>query len=395
MRAETISPIKTPLDALYLSNSGASLYEVLTLFAKVPYTLKNNDIYNEIISSIDQTKEINHNLAKGYADNLNNAVSSVFSNNNELASRLKASVTRFAYFKAHKVTNALKEIKKNNKDADYPKIARACLNTFNRYQASEYNTAIGRSRTAEQFYRFTSDETNNMLFPNIIWLPSLSANPRELHMPFYNRVWAKNDPFWSENQPGALWNCKCDWEQTAQEVTKENPTISVSAPGLKGNPAITGEVFSSDASYFKVGGNAKQKQVEKICQSTARSLLQKNYKQYEKQTATAQINNQKQTIHLSQWAIRETAQSMFGSKLFWLKNEILKNFDFFLSKAKYTGSKDVNLTHNTGKTLRKKRQFAKFHYFTIKLGGDKFCLQVVERKKGDYFLYTITKNKPI
>lgn len=265
------------------------------------------------------------------------------------------------------------------------------MNTFNRYQASEYNTCVSRCRTAAQWQDFMQKDNLDAL-PNLRWLPSHSASPREQHIPFYNRVWSKKDPFWSQNQPGSLWNCKCDWEQTDDPVTNNPSFPSRSAQGLQGNPASTGEVFSQDASYFKVGN---KKQAEYDCQSAQRNYMQKTAKQYADKTATATINDKSVTVNLSQWDVRESAQSMFGSKYFWLKNEILKNFDFFLRKAKYIGSKDVDLTHNTGKTLRRKKQLEKYHYFNIKVGDTDFCMQVVQDKKGNYFLYTITKNAPI
>lgn len=64
-------------------------------------------------------------------------------------------------------------------------------------------------------------------------------------------VLPKDDPFWLTNQPHNLWNCKCDWTETYDDVT-DKPNAQVSAAkGLQGNPAVTGQIFSDDASYFK------------------------------------------------------------------------------------------------------------------------------------------------
>jgi hypothetical protein len=81
------------------------------------------------------------------------------------------------------------------------------------------------------------------------WLTSRSVHQRDEHIPFYDQVWAKDDPFWQTNQPGTLWNCKCDWEET-DEPANGLPSDVVPAKGLKGNPGETGEIFSADASYF-------------------------------------------------------------------------------------------------------------------------------------------------
>lgn len=241
------------------------------------------------------------------------------------------------------------------------------------------------------------DDTSLRLFPNIKWLPSRSASPREAHIPFYNRIWAKDDPFWQENTPGSLWNCKCSWQQTSEPVTPNNPSSQtpISMPGLRGNPGITGKIFSDDAPYFRRPNETSsiRKDNEKHCQSLEQKIVQKNHKQYENSTASATINNQIQTVNIAQWGVKETAHSMFGSKHFWLKNQILNNLDFFLKKAQYIGSKNVDLSRNTGKTLKRKKKFKLFHYLNVSVLNEKFCLQVVEMLDGKFYLYTITKQK--
>jgi hypothetical protein len=123
------------------------------------------------------------------------------------------------------------------------------LGAFDRWLATERNTAVARTRTAKQWNDFTDDSVKNQLYPNLKWIPSRSAHQREEHIPYYNRVWAKDDPFWRTNQPGSLWNCKCDWIETDEPANGLNAAVKP-AKGLGGNPALTGELFSPDASYF-------------------------------------------------------------------------------------------------------------------------------------------------
>ena len=61
-------------------------------------------------------------------------------------------------------------------------------------------------------------------------------------------------------QPGNLYNCKCDWEETDDgPVNSHNAdtTHAIAAKGLEDNPGETGEVFGKNAPYFKVDGKAK------------------------------------------------------------------------------------------------------------------------------------------
>ncbi|MBQ9435464.1 MAG: hypothetical protein IJU33_04985 [Bacteroidales bacterium] len=214
---------------------------------------------------------IHSDVYQAYSDNLRKAVGGVFPQGKpgdpyfDLEAQLQANVSRFAAYKAYHLTEQLKKQREKwPDDGDFKNIAKAVLNTFNRYQAAEYNTATARARTAKQWTDFNADPIANELYPNLKWLPSRSASPREEHAVFYNRVWAKTDPFWSENQPGNLWNCKCDWEETDEGVTEGNPTGVRHAKGLEGNPAVTGEIFTQECTYFKNAGKKGTEVVEEF-----------------------------------------------------------------------------------------------------------------------------------
>ena len=93
--------------------------------------------------------------------------------------------------------------------------------------------------------------------------------------------------------------------------------------------------------------------------------------------------------------LQEYAQSMFGDKNYWLKNEILSDIPKYIKTAQYVKSSPVDLTHNSGKTLKFKKKLAMFHYLQGTLpNGDKFCLHIAEYKDGQMILYTATKNVP-
>ncbi len=278
---------------------------------------------------------------------------------------------------------------------------RAALRTFDIYQDAEYNTATARARTAKQFEQFMQKD-NLELFPCLRWIPSRSANPRAEHTAFYNRIWRKDDPFWNNNQPGTEWNCKCDIEETDEQPTDNNDIPTPDVPrGLEGNPANTGEIFTDNAPYIRHmqrDRNANQrKSLERACQAAERDYFQRTAKEnpISKQTIHLPIGDSMQEVHFPEWGIKETAQSMFGDKLFWLKNEVLNNPDM-LKKAKYIRQAAVDMRHNTGKTLRRKRTFNKFHYIKFSIWkGETLYAQVAEQKDGTFMLYTITKRLPL
>lgn len=168
----------------------------------------------------------------------------------ELSEKFKLNTARVAAYKSHNATTILKQLY----EADPKKFSTNCdavLKTFNRWQATEYNTAVARTRTAKQFEQFRAEKE---LYPNIEWLATRSSTPRELHAAFVGLILPQDDPFWQENQPGNLYNCKCDW-RTSDKPAGTAPEGTVKpAAGLDGNPASTGEVFSDKHPYFKKAG---------------------------------------------------------------------------------------------------------------------------------------------
>lgn len=240
------------------------------------YSLSMRQLYAQVIADVRDGKAgtIHPELYRAYSENLTKGVSGVLSPSTygdrylDMQLQFEANVARFAAYKAFHATQQLQRQLADSEGVarspeEFDRMARAVLNTFNRYQAAEYNTAVARARTAKQWADFSQGD-NMFLFPNIRWLPSRSANPREQHMPFYNRVWAKTDPFWNSNQPGNLWNCKCDWEETDDPITGDNPEGIRPAKGLEGNPADTGQIFTDNCTYVKKAGKQERQKIEEF-----------------------------------------------------------------------------------------------------------------------------------
>lgn len=314
-------------------------------------------------------------------------------------------VSRFATYKAYHATQQVRE--QIAKDGDMDR-ARKVLHAFNRYQAAEYNTAVSRCRTAKQFEEFSAPD-NMRLFPNLRWLPSRSATPREQHMLFYNRVWAKDDPFWAQNSPGNLWNCKCDWEETSDPVTDGNPETPVRHDGLEGNPAQTRQIFSDNCAYVKNSGqNRKERdKVEMKCRlMNKETTIKKSKDNLIDEITEINLNNTKAEVIYTAKGLKHAANDMGDEKgmAYWLKNEILPNIDKYLKKAKCVGRKVSDPNHNTNKeTVKLKKNSDYFYYLETTLpDGQKCCLHLghykttyhVPEKAGKYYIYSITTYTP-
>lgn len=370
-------------------------------------------MYEKILQDIKEGKNnnIHSELYKSYSDNFKNAVSGVLGAKKyadkyfDMQMQLQANVSRFAAYKAYHCTEQLKK-----QLADNPKgfdtIGKAVINTFNRYQAAEYNTAVARARTAKQWHDFNADPTSNELYPNLKWLPSRSADPREQHMAFYGLVLPKTDPFWQQNQPGNLWNCKCDWEETDDPPTKIRPNSNIHSRGLDGNPAMTGNIFTDECTYIKNAGNTREekKKVERKC----RIANQKYTFSLDKhlllnKTTECTINGErKEVIFISKGIERYSKDLIANTESFWIKNAILHDIDNYIKSAKCVGKKVCDVTHNTRKeTVKLKKNTDYFYYFEITLPNETTPsylhlgrYKAGIKNAGKFYLYSITKSLP-
>ena len=204
----------------------------------------------EAAMEITKSDEMPLKIFNVYNDNLHSAISD---EDLERGKLFKNNLSRLAAAKTNLITRELQAAKwdKNGverPEKEYKQSSKKIINKYNRYQAAEYNTAVHRCRVAVQWDQF---QKTKGIYQNIEWIRTRSASPRELHLSYAGRIWPMTSSFWLYNQPGCLYNCKCSWRVTADPATDNTDvTLIPAAPGLKGNPAVTNEIFSQNHPYF-------------------------------------------------------------------------------------------------------------------------------------------------
>ncbi|MDR3350717.1 MAG: hypothetical protein LBN98_03585 [Prevotellaceae bacterium] len=168
-----------------------------------------------------------------------------------------AFAARKTQHQVRELTKALYDEKGNLKT--WSKFKADTQNTVKDYNQTwlhtEYNTAVRRARIAS-IWRDTEEAE---LYVNMRWLPSRSANRREAHVLFYNRVFKRDNPIWN-NGPGTLWNCKCGLEPTDDPAEDGGTPAAVKpAPGIDNNPGESGEIFTQSHPYYKSLTKAEEK----------------------------------------------------------------------------------------------------------------------------------------
>ena len=200
--------------------------------------------------------------------------------------QLKHNNAVFAAFKTHRQQNELAALLLDEDGtpksfARFKKDAQNIIGDYNiNWLQTEYNTAIIRARNAVQERQFQREKN---IYPNLEWLPSMAAVPRESHKIFYNRIWAQDDPFWNSHRPGETWGCKCGLRSTARPVTEGNPTVGEApkaAPGLDNNPATDAKLFADTHPYIALADRQAKKATKKFITKNIRQPEEYNTKKY-------------------------------------------------------------------------------------------------------------------
>ncbi len=209
------------------------------------FTTSRKSIINEALTEIfDKPEEvINQSLFELYYKQFSKKLNQVYlpGKNDDLKRYFDGNLREFAAYKTNQLTTAIIATNGNRTKASEYALR------HNRYATAEANTITARARTARQWEIFQNERE---YFPNLTWIMTRSATPRELHLSYVGVVLPIDDPFWLNNQPGNLWNCKCDWKTTNEPITG-NPAETVQpALGLDGNPCNTGKLITFNHPYF-------------------------------------------------------------------------------------------------------------------------------------------------
>lgn len=243
------------LDDLYAESCPKCWRESVALYARERTASEYLDTRSAFTNfKKGKVDEARNKLFELYSGNLRKGVGQVYrhtTTNRAHQERLVLFEKNASRFAAHKADYAIRALEraKAHKPEEFDKNGRAILGAFNRFQVAEYNTAVARCRTARQFDGFAERAE---ILPNIKWLRTRSATPRKEHLAYAGLVLPKNHPFWNSNQPGNLWNCKCDWIETTGAARPAPPEATWVKPavGLEGNPALTGQIITDRATYI-------------------------------------------------------------------------------------------------------------------------------------------------
>ena len=201
----------------------------------------------------------------------------------ELGASLRANAGIFSVFKSYEQQYLLGKLLLDDKGNPIPfnsfkKRVKPVLDAYNnRYLATEHLTAVRAANTAKNWHDY---QKNKKRFPNLKYIESTAAFPRDDHKKLWGIIRPINDPFWKTHYPPNDWNCQCSVQNTDERakpirLSKEELDKMVGAEGIVGNAGIDKAIFTNKVSYVK-NRTMKEKQFIKKEHKRWKSKLKKN-----------------------------------------------------------------------------------------------------------------------
>lgn len=153
---------------------------------------------------------------------------------------------------------------------EFQEAAKPIVGDYNqRWLKTEFNTALRAARQASLWKEY---EAQAHLYPNLRYMPSRAATPREEHKPWYGVVRPIGDDFWVNHMPPSAWNCLCGVEQTDDDATPIPANGPKAAKGLDKNAGLTGDLISNTNPF---GEQVEKAGKTKVVSDQAKALKKK------------------------------------------------------------------------------------------------------------------------
>lgn len=296
----------------------------------------------------------------------------------------------FASFKNHAIAKDLVKLLKDDDGKlrsfyDFQKIARPLLNNYNiHWLQAEYNAATANARSAAKWSKAL--ETKH-LYPNIEYLPSRSAHPRDEHRELWGIIRPINDPFWDIHLPPSGWGCKCSYRVTDKNITPIPENLPTIPPEFSFNPGKEGKIFNENHPYFKIN-NDKLNTITheakyELMRYESRKMLN-NIKENENLRKPVKIGNKVLLITKNTYTKNLRYDDFFFDRL-----NLLYNLRKVINESKYIGTKVVSPNEYVEDKWKKKKYIKQYHFYRYEKNGRIIQFEIEERYNKQLIIYNI------
>lgn len=317
----------------------------------------------------------------------------------EFIQQFKENTAVFSAFKAHRQGNeiAAQLLDANGNLRSYYDFRKAVLGTsipadYNEnWLKTEYNMAVRSARMAERFKGFLKTAH---LYPNLKYLPSRAAHPRETHKLFYGIILPILHPWWQTHMPPSEWGCECDVEATDEPVTAVPEDDGSINPVFANNPGETAEfinikehpyaknlaekvyndivIVAKDWMWNEEAKNEKMLESRKKLKAWADKVTFKGKKEY-----VVKINNDLiDKLTISKTNIKSMLSKWHDQP--WARDKAIMQFKSVFKKSTYIGWSEDELIDK-----KKKHPEADYWiYYEVDIDGIKSYINIMKTVEG-------------
>lgn len=224
----------------------------------------------------------------------------------------------------------------------------------------------------EQWHELKANED---LYPNLEYMPSKSAHPREDHKPMYGIIRPINDKFWDKFYPPNGWGCLCGVRSTDKDPTDEYADIPDPTKPFNMNVGKEAKIFDDTHPHFPkdIKGSETYKTVSVWLNKIQRDVIKKD-KSIRKNYKLDYFE-----FTLSATNVKSVLSKEHRNIL--LRNEILINLDELLPQAQFI---------RTAPEVKGDTTTVKWLYYLLQYKGEDFYLNIEEKMDGKYIFQYIT-----
>ena len=183
--------------------------------------------------------------------------------NQELANSLKYDIAKFSSFKETSFRKQLEAALTSNGKvtpwSEFKKTADALNIEYNsRWLKTEYDHTVAAANMAQQWQSFEADAD---LYPNLKYVTAGDNRVRDEHKILDGTILPINHLFWKTHSTPLDWGCRCNIEQTDEDVSKKIPDFKIKK-AFQNNPYYSGKIFN-EIPYSDGLNKVEIKEVEK------------------------------------------------------------------------------------------------------------------------------------
>ncbi|NHN26773.1 hypothetical protein FIA58_013895 [Flavobacterium jejuense] len=319
----------------------------------------------------------------------------------DLANSLKYNIAQFSAFKEtsfrKQLEDALVQDGKVLSWSQFKEVATALNVDYNlRWLRTEYDHTIATANMVEQWKQFEADAD---LYPNLKYVTVGDARVRDQHKAWDGLVLPINHLFWKTHLTPNDWGCRCNIEQTDEEVSDTIPELKLKSE-FENNAALTGKIFNKNAyendltdldiKSANSTANLYNKEARKLKDNEIKEWVQKEIPQGGKTISLSNFKTGAATLY------RKNIKSISDHFTNPILKDMAKDIISICESASFksTANLEESLIAKTSQNLAKKkaRGVTDFNYYEFTYNGELYRLnvEVIDGKEYPFSINKIT-----